>query len=529
MRKNRIKYIKNTFLPCVASGLAVGLIVGTAVFFFRWAADLLTAGSAEIYAWVYAHPLFAPLLFLGLAILAAAEYFLQLYSPESRGGGIPRSVGAVRGVLSFRWLRSAVGAVFNSFISFFAGLPLGTEGSSVLLGTALGKGASRLPLAKRNFSKYTMTGGASAGFAVATGAPLAGIVFAVEEMHRKIAPTMVLAVVSAVLSATLVSSLLSLALGMEAGPLFALSAPVPDTFALQDIWILLLAGLFSGLAAAAFCRLLDAISRFYGRHPSKKLRFARFVALFCLIGLIGLFLNDALYGGHGLIENLLALEYGAGLMFALFALRFLLIALSSGDGATGGLFIPMLSLGALVGGLTAKLCVAMGMSESYAPLTVLLCTVSFLGAATKSPVTAIVLAVETTWQFTNLFFAAAAVFTAYFVMSLLRGESAYESMLKNMLKKEYKDKTCRSADIEIVVRGGCFAEGKPVSDLLFSVNLIPRRVFSAEREEEVFPGRERGLRAGDKLVFTAVSYDFKEAEEELVNYFGPQEAVWKEN
>lgn len=53
--------------------------------------------------------------------------------------------------------------------------------------------------------------------------------------------------------------------------------------------------------------------------------------------------------------------------------------------------------------------------------------------------------------------------------------------------------------------------------------------FSAEREEEVFPGRERGLRAGDKLVFTAVSYDFKEAEEELVNYFGPQEAVWKEN
>ena len=114
-------------------------------------------------------------------------------------------------------------------------------------------------------------------------------------------------------------------------------------------------------------------------------------------------------------------------------------------------------------------------------------------------------------------------------MSLLRGESAYESMLKNMLKKEYKDKTCRSADIEIVVRGGCFAEGKPVSDLLFSVNLIPRRVFSAEREEEVFPGRERGLRAGDKLVFTAVSYDFKEAEEELVNYFGPQEAVWKEN
>lgn len=93
-------------------------------------------------------------------------------------------------------------------------------------------------------------------------------------------------------------------------------------------------------------------------------------------------------------------------------------------------------------------------------------------------------------------FAAAAVFTAYFVMSLLRGESAYESMLKNMLKKEYKDKTCRSADIEIVVRGGCFAEGKPVSDLLFSVNLIPRRVFPRKGKRRCSPAENAACARG---------------------------------
>lgn len=529
MQKHHINYLKNTFLPCVASGAAVGVIVGTAVFFFKWAADFLTARSAEIYAYVHAHPLFVPLLFLGLAVLAAAEFFLQTYTPETRGGGIPRSVGAVRGVLSFRWLRSAIGAVFNSFFSFFAGLPLGTEGSSVLIGTALGKGVSELPLARRDFSKYTMSGGASAGFAVATGAPLAGVVFALEEMHRKIAPTMLLAVVSSVLSASLVSSLLTRALGGSAGPLFELPSEVPVTLVLNQIWILIIAGVFCGLAAVAFCRLLDFLTKYYGKHHAQKVRFVRIIVLFLVVGGVGLLLNDALYGGHGLIENVLSMQFGVGMLFAIFFTRFLLIAFASSDGASGGLFIPMLSLGALVGGLTVKLCAAMGMSSELNALVVIVCTVSFMGAATRSPVTAIILAVEATWQFTNLFYVAVAVFIAYLIMSFFRAESAYESMLKNMVKRQYRGKTCRSADVEVVVCEGCFAVGKPVSDLLFSVNLIPRRTFTAEKEEEVFPGREHSLRVGDKIVFTAVSYGFDETAGELVNYFGKQEIVWKEN
>ncbi len=529
MRKNHISYLKNTFLPCVASGFAVGIIVGTAVFFFKWVADFLTTNSAAIYGYVHAHPLFIPLLFLGLAALAVMEFFLQTFTLESRGGGIPRSVGVVRGVLSFRWLRSAVGAVFNSFFSFFAGLPLGTEGSSVLIGTALGKGVSELPLARRDFSKYTMTGGASAGFAVATGAPLAGVVFALEEMHRKVAPTMLLAVVSSVLSASLVSALLNHALGGSAGPLFELPSEVPVTLVLSQIWILLFAGLFTGFAAVAFCRLLDFLTKFYSRHHAQKVRFWRILILFLVVGAVGLVLNDALYGGHGLIENVLSMQFGIGMLFAIFFTRFLLIAFASSDGASGGLFIPMLSLGALVGGITVKLCGAMGMDPAFNALVVIVCTVSFMGAATRSPVTAIILSVEATWQFTNLFYVAVSVFIAYFIMSMFRTESAYESMLKSMVKRQYRGKVCRSAEAEVVVGENCFAVGKPVSDILFSVNLIPRRTLTAEREEEVFPGRERSLRVGDKIVFTAVSYEFEEAEKELVNYFGKQEITWKEN
>ena len=58
------------------------------------------------------------------------------------------------------------------------------------------------------------------------------------------------------------------------------------------------------------------------------------------------------------------------------------------------------------------------------------------------------------------------------------------------------------------------------------------RLFDCRRwriAEEVFPGREHSLRVGDKIVFTAVSYEFDETAGELVNYFGKQEIVWKEN
>ena len=72
-----------------------------------------------------------------------------------------------------------------SLLSFLMGVPLGNEGPSVQIGTAVGRGTTRIALRKRfAWDRYSMTGGACAGFAVATGAPISGILFAVEEAHH---------------------------------------------------------------------------------------------------------------------------------------------------------------------------------------------------------------------------------------------------------------------------------------------------------------------------------------------------------
>ncbi len=521
--EGKAHYFKNTFLPCVASGFAVGLIVGIAVFFFKYAADFLSDESALIYGYIRENPTFIPLLFLGLAILATAEYFFQKFAPETRGGGIPRSVGVIRGIVTFRWLRTAIGTVFNSFLSYFAGLPLGTEGTSVLLGCSLGAGTAALPISGRNFSKYMMTSGACAGFAVATGAPLSGILFSVEETHKRVSSTIMLASISAILSSIFVSRLLSAALGINPAPLFGVAAETLRSPAIGEVWVMLLAGVIVGLFATGFCRLTEVLSNLFGKKCSAAGKLMRFIVLFWLVGTAGFFLEGTLYGGHGIVEKVFAGGMGPGEIALTLTIRLVLVVLCSAIGASGGLFIPMLSLGALAGALSAKLFAVMGMSAEVTPFVVLACTVSFMGASTKAPITALVFAMESTWRFTNLFYMAFTVFISYFITELTRTRSAYEFMTERMAKRQAEGKHFFYGDFKVTVTAGCFAEGKEISELLLSSNITVCKNISFEDESEVYLGNERRLREGDELIFTALMSDENAVRCELENYFGKQE------
>ena len=65
-------------------------------------------------------------------------YFVHKKIPETKGGGIPKSEGVLRGTLKFRSFLTLIGTFFGSMISYFAGVPVGTEGPSVLIGTSVG-------------------------------------------------------------------------------------------------------------------------------------------------------------------------------------------------------------------------------------------------------------------------------------------------------------------------------------------------------------------------------------------------------
>ena len=115
-----------------------GIAVGALIFFFRLAAEKLEEYSKSLYEAAHGSPGYAALLLAALLLMAFIMYLLHKKAPEIKGGGIPRSEGILRGVLTFRWLRTLIGTIAGSFISFFCGLPLGSEGPSVLVGTSFG-------------------------------------------------------------------------------------------------------------------------------------------------------------------------------------------------------------------------------------------------------------------------------------------------------------------------------------------------------------------------------------------------------
>ena len=190
MHDRLLNHIKTLLFPCVAFSMAAGFLSALLITAFKIATEWVIHLSGTLYGAVREKPVFMPLLILGAAALGIASSFLLSKSRSCRGGGIPTSIAAIRGIVGFRWFASIFILPFSALLSFFCGLPLGTEGPCVQMGTAVGDGVLKL-LGKekhKGWRRYIMTGGASAGFSIATSSPITAILFSMEELHKHFSP-----------------------------------------------------------------------------------------------------------------------------------------------------------------------------------------------------------------------------------------------------------------------------------------------------------------------------------------------------
>lgn len=533
--KNYKYYLSNVVTPVLVYGSLTGLLVGTAVFFFKLVAEWLMEKSKTVYLFVQQNPWWIFALVGGALALAFLSSALQRWCKECKGGGIPRAEGVLRGLLTFRWLRTAIAVVVNSFISFFAGLPLGSEGPSVLLGTAIGGGTSKLPLSHDSWNRYIMTGGACAGFAVATGAPVTGLLFGLEETHKRFTPMLFLMCASSVIFGVAASEVWSLVLGVTPQPLFNFSAYLAP-FSLADVWIPLVVGLVVALVACGFNALLFFMGKAYDTKLKKVPQWARLVVVFLLAVAVGVLKvgnfngADALYGGGGLIEELAqsgatAEKFSWSVVFALFCVRFVTIAFATSSGATGGMFIPMLSIGALLGALVAEILVSLGVSTDLYATIVLLSMVAFMGAATRSPLTALVFTVECTWSFTSLFYVAVAVFVSYLICEIFKVEPLYDVLLQRMVEKHNQGKPHKILKLRYVVAPDAFAVSKSVRDVLWPANTKVSQIVADDNVKRMDDDGEKKICAGDIVTIYVQTYDEEGTLRELEQILGKQDCA----
>ncbi len=436
------------------------------IFLFKAASSFLLEKSAFIYGFVREHPIWLPLLILGVSSLGLLSAFILKHTKNCRGGGIPTSVAILRGLIEFKWLKSIFYLFATASLTFLGGVPLGNEGPSVQMGTAVGRGTTRIFAKKHKaWDRYIMTGGACGGFAVATGAPLTGILFAFEEAHRRFSPMLFMTAAMTVSSATAVMRFLCSISGISPN-MFDLD--INTVMPISYIWIAAIVGIVCGLVAVIFTKLYAAVSGFLNKTLSKISFTLKIVLIFSLVAVFG-FISDGFIGsGHGIIHELLE---GKGIWYLLliyFAIRALFLMLANNAGISGGIFVPTLTFGALIGALLSKILVKLGsLPEEYFVILIIIGMAAFLAASSRTPITALSFALEALSGLSNILPIAVGVTLSFTVIETFGITSLHDMVINQKVERFNNGKQSTVVDRFVTVMPESFAVGKEARDILW--------------------------------------------------------------
>lgn len=355
--------------------------------FYRIALTYAGQWLNEILGYIKGHPVRIIGWFVVLLLLAVVVGRLVKWEPMISGSGIPQVEGEVLGKLTQDWKRVLPAKFIGGFLCLFGGLSLGREGPSIQLGAMGGQGVSRLLDRGKTEERYLMTCGASAGLAAAFHAPLAGMMFALEEIHKGFSVSLLVSVMTSSVTADYICSYI---MGIDPVFQFKLDHVLPQ----NHYWLLLLLGVLLGLMGTLYNKVMIKAQELY-KKPKWLNETTRLVIAFLSAGVLGLVMPSVLGSGGDLIVSLTGGEMVLGLVILTFVVKFLFSAVSFGSGAPGGIFFPLLILGALIGGAFAMTASEfLGLDPVYVNNFVLLSMAGFFTAIVRAPITGIILLFE---------------------------------------------------------------------------------------------------------------------------------------
>ena len=517
MKETRSKYTKTLLFPCLGYSATAGFVSALLVTAFKYAAELTVDASKKIYSFVISNPIWLPCLILGAGAIGLVASLLLSRSDSCRGGGIPTSVAAIRGLTGFNWILSIILLPFSALLTFFAGVPLGTEGPAVQMGTAVGDGVVRVlgGSKDRAWRRYIMTGGAAAGFSMATGAPITAILFSMEELQKRFSPLLLTVASVSVVTSRITMHLLAL-LGIGSESLFQIETF--HTLPIKLVYAPILLGLACGMASILFTLSYHEVDRLMKRVLKRLSTKIKFPIIFSLTALIGFFVSEILWSGHSLIDSLLETENIWYILIITLLVRALLMMTANTAGVTGGIFLPTLAFGALIGALLSDGLIAIGaLSADYKALMIVLGMVAFLGSTSRIPITASVLAIEALGGANNIMFILLTVIIALLTVEASRLEDFTDTVIEAKLHAIHKGKEPLTVEVTLTVSGDSFAVGKNIKDLLWPASCA---LISTEKAD----GRKDSdtVSVGDKLTVIYKTYDPEATAEEFEWLVGDQ-------
>ena len=419
-----LRVLGNMKYRLIIEGIGVGLLAGILVSAFRLSLTKVDEIRSVLLEGAQTKISLVVCCLLLLFFFTVCVSFIVTREPLCTGSGIPQVKGELDGKIKANWLSVIIAKFIGGIMAVGGGLSLGREGPSIQLGAMVGKGFSRLSGRLRTEERLLMTCGAGAGLAAAFSAPLAGVVFTLEELHKTFSADVLLSTMAAAITSDWVASYI---FGLR--PVFLLT--ISNSLPLSHYWMVLILGVIMGAFGVLYNRCIALSQDFF---TMLKPAWIKAVLPFAAIVLLAVFYHRVLGSGHDLVS--FAGEGGAGVkvLLILLVIKFIFSIFSFGTGAPGGIFLPLLVLGAVTGGLfTEVVSPLVGYANTYSAYFVILGMAGYFAAIVRAPITGIILISEMTGIFSNLLPLAIVSLVAHITAEILGGVPIYDQLLDRLL------------------------------------------------------------------------------------------------
>jgi chloride channel protein, CIC family len=428
-------------LACLSliAGVGTGILGAS----FRLALTKVDHLRGTLIAWAHGER------FVGFLLVAAvcgvatfiAAWLVRRLSPHASGSGMPYVEAVLDGELPPEPFHQIAVKFVGGVLAIGSGLALGREGPSVQMGASFAHIVG--VVFRRNWAdcRVLLAAGAGAGLATAFNAPIAGAIFVLEELVRRFEPRIAIAALAA--SATAIS--VSRVIGGDVPDFHVMSLHYASAES-RPLYFAL--GLIAGLVAIIYNRVLLATIA-----SAERLKWPvelRAAAIGAGIGVLAWFAPSLVGGGDPITQRTLDGGVSLALLSGVFLIRFALGSVSYAAGTPGGLFAPLLVLGAQLGLFCGTLCGSMfpGLDLQPEGFAVVGMAALFTGIV-RAPLTGIVLVAEMTSSVTMLLPMLGACFVAMLVPTLLRNAPIYDSLKALAMKTNRTATTGLAADARI--------------------------------------------------------------------------------
>jgi len=437
-----------------------------------------------------------------------AAFILAIFmrdEPNVRGSGIQDLEGQLQGAIEINWFSVLWRKFIGSVLSIGSGLALGREGPSIQIGSVVGQGVNHFLKGNRTQENILVSSGAAAGLAAAFNTPVSGVLFAVDEIHKKISHGLLLSTFSASVTANFITyQLLNIDPSIDIDPL--------AIFPMNQYYQLIILGIFVGIVGWFYQKVTFWTQDLYNKLPIPNY-LTPFIP-FLLVIPIGLFFPEMLGGGDALISVVTQTPFSVRTLGMIIIFRFIFMNASYGSGLPGGIFLPLLSFGALLGALFSNGAISLtGISDLYLSNFVIFAMGGLLTAVTKAPLMSVMLMVEMSGRITHVMPLAVVCLMSYVTADFLKSGPIYEVLLDRKLGAKATRFKGKISQFEVIIEPASQLDDMLVKDLNMPNGSIIIRLNRGHRE--FIPDSQTVLMANDTLVIEADSGTLHQTQEYL--------------